>query len=168
MTPQAADALVVDDSYHLQRNILRQTQVKSAKKGLMMGVEALGSGIREGAKGVLLKPLHGAMDEGAQGFAKGVVHGLVGAVAMPLSGAATLASKTTEGMASDARRAMVGTRLRDKMLIRVRQPRLLGANAVLLPYDPGVVAAGEARLDRTPAPDEDSPEAVESEMASFR
>jgi hypothetical protein len=50
-------------------------------------------------------------------------------------GVATLASKTSEGMASDARRYMVRSNLSKEWLqMRVRQPRLLGENNVLLPY----------------------------------
>lgn len=125
----------MDDTYHYKQKLTQQTQVKSTKRGVLVGVEALGAGFREGAKGVLLKPLQGAMDQGAKGFVKGVGHGLLGAVAQPLSGVATLASKTTEGMASDARRVMVvGNRAIEWTQIRIRQPRSMGPNAVLLCY----------------------------------
>lgn len=52
-----------------------------------MGLQALGSGVFDGASGVFSKPLHGAMDEGAFGLVKGIGHGLLGAVAKPISGA---------------------------------------------------------------------------------
>ena len=60
---------------------------------------------------------------------------MLGAVAKPLSGVATLASKTSEGMASDARRYIVmGDKSKEWLQMRVRQPRAMGANNTLLPY----------------------------------
>ena len=120
--------------------------------GLGVGFEALGSGIRQGAKGVLFKPLQGAMDEGAKGFVKGVGHGLLGAALQPLSGIATLASKTTQGMASDARRVVVaGNRQREWTQMRVRQPRQLGVDMALLPYPPVLADIISAAIHKTTA-----------------
>jgi len=130
----AADALVYDHTYHYQQKVRQQTQVETARKGISVGLQALEAGVREGAKGVIYQPIKGAMDQGAFGLVKGIGHGLLGVVAKPLSGVATLASKTSEGMASEARRMVMSE---DKPFqMRVRQPRALGAdgNEVLLPY----------------------------------
>lgn len=48
-----------------------------------------------------------------------------------MPGVATFASKTSEGMAAEARRLVERDSLR-----RVRQPRALGPGVVLLPYPP--------------------------------
>jgi vacuolar protein sorting-associated protein 13A/C len=58
-----------------------------ASQGFKVGRNAVASGLIEGAQGLFYKPIHGAMDQGAKGFIKGVGHGLLGAVAKPLSGA---------------------------------------------------------------------------------
>ena len=61
-------------------------------------------------------------------------HGKLFSLSLP-PGVATLASKTTEGAASDARRLMVrGNLSKEWLQMRVRQPRLMGENNVLLPY----------------------------------
>ena len=75
-----------------------------------MGLEALSEGIIDGVTGVFEQPVRGALDGGAAGFARGVGRGLVGAVAKPMSGLAGLASKATEGIASDARLMTPGAR----------------------------------------------------------
>ena len=85
----------------------------------------------EGGKGFFIKPVEGAMDNGAKGFVKGLGKGALGLLAKPISGVATLASKTAEGIASDAK-SLVGGRAR--MQLRVRQPRVIGPDTVLHPY----------------------------------
>jgi vacuolar protein sorting-associated protein 13A/C len=99
-----------------------------------MGVKALGVGFREGATGVLSKPLQGAMDDGARGFVKGLGRGLLGVAAKPISGVASLVSKTAEGIAADAKDLTARGRRAAALRTRVRQPRLIGPDGVLLPY----------------------------------
>ena len=85
----------------------------------------------EGGKGFFIKPVEGAMDNGAKGFVKGLGKGALGLLAKPISGVATLASKTAEGIASDAKSFVSG---RARMQLRVRQPRVIGPDTVLHPY----------------------------------
>jgi len=143
-----ADALVYDETYHYKQKVTQQTQVETINRGMSVGMEALAAGVREGAKGVIYKPIQGAMDQGARGFVKGIGHGLLGAVAKPLSGVATLASKTSEGVASEARRlVLMGDKSKEWLQMRVRQPRVLGPSHMLLPYPrmpPIAIAAGAA------------------------
>lgn len=75
-----------------------------------MGFEALSEGIIDGVTGVFEQPVRGAIDGGAAGFAQGIGRGLLGVVTKPMSGLAGFASKTAEGIASDARLMTPGTR----------------------------------------------------------
>ena len=56
------------------------------------------------------------MEGGKAGFIKGVGRGLVGVVAKPMSGFAGMVSKTSEGMASDAKRVTVRGKEKDTQL----------------------------------------------------
>ena len=67
-------------------------------------MQALGHGLVGGVTGVIEQPIRGMAAGGGLGLVKGIGRGLVGAVAKPLSGIAAFASKTTEGIASDARK----------------------------------------------------------------
>ena len=108
-------------------------RAEDAGHGLAMGVRSLGEGLREGAKGVLAKPLQGAMDDGARGFVKGLGRGLLGVAAKPLSAVASLVSKTAEGIASEAKDLASRDKQRGSaaMRSRVRQPRVIGPDRVL-------------------------------------
>ena len=104
---------------------------------LPQGMQAMGLGLVGGVSGVFQEPVRGAMEGGKAGFIKGVGRGLVGVVAKPMSGFAGMVSKTSEGMASDAKRVTVRGKEKDTQL-RVRQPREIGADSVLLPYPGGL------------------------------
>jgi len=141
---EAAGGLALDDDFYARRRAAAQVRAEDVGQGFAMGVRALGEGFREGAAGVLAKPLQGAMDDGARGFVKGLGRGLLGVAAKPLSGVASLVSKTAEGIAADAKdlaardRRTGGAALRS----RIRQPRVIGPDRVLLPYPrrPPIVA----------------------------
>ena len=122
----------MDSEWRRQQKAQQRRHAQDTGKGLRMGVQALGQGILEGGKGVFVKPIAGAMDNGARGFVKGVGTGLVGVFAKPISGVAALASKTAEGLASDARKVIGGRG--SQQLLRMRQPRVIGPDTVLHPY----------------------------------
>ena len=133
----AAGALSFDPNYTYRRHVLMQQQAGSTGSGLRQGMQAMRLGLRAAASGVLQEPVRGAIDGGTAGFIKGVGRGLVGVVAKPTSGLAALVAKTSEGLASDATRVTVRGRSEQERSItelRVRQPRELGADVVLLPY----------------------------------
>ena len=88
-----ADALVYDETYQRKQKLMQQKQVETWTQGIKLGGDAVLSGLREGAQGLFYKPLQGAMDQGAWGAAKGMGHGLLGAVAKPLSGEAALSQE---------------------------------------------------------------------------
>ena len=130
-----ASALTFDPNYRRRRQLLLQQHAGGTGQGLYLGLEALGDGIIEGVSGVFEQPVRGAMEDGAAGFARGVGRGLVGVVTKPITGLAGLASKATEGLASDARMIAPGRRsLQQQLLLRMRQPRLIGPDNVLLAY----------------------------------
>ncbi len=133
----AAGALSFDPNYTYRRHVLMQQQAGSTGSGLRQGMQAMRLGLHAAASGVLQEPVRGAIDGGTAGFIKGVGRGLVGVVAKPTSGLAALVAKTSEGLASDAKRVTVRGRSeqeRSSTELRVRQPRELGADVVLLPY----------------------------------
>jgi vacuolar protein sorting-associated protein 13A/C len=130
----ATGGLAMDGEFAQRRKKAQQMRAEDAGHGLALGVKALRQGLCEGAKGVLAKPLQGAMDDGARGFVKGLGQGLLGVAAKPLSGVASLVSKTAEGIASDANDLTARGRRAAALRMRVRQPRLIGSDGVLKPY----------------------------------
>ena len=69
------------------------------------------------------------------GLVKGAGRGLVGFFAKPISGLAGAVAKTTEGLGADAKRiTLAGNADSRRLQMRVRQPRVIGADGVLLPY----------------------------------
>lgn len=147
----AAAALTMDDKYGTKRLLAQQQRAEHAGQGLRMGFTALGEGFAAGAKGLVSKPITGAMDEGVKGFVKGIGRGLVGAIAKPSAGVASLLSKTTEGIASDAKRVAHGFR-KTMVGLRVRQPRVI-EEGILKSYPKVVSRASPGHsLGRRPAP----------------
>lgn len=134
----------------------------SAPGGPRLCAQALGQGLVEGGKGFFIKPVEGAMDNGAKGFVKGLGKGALGLLAKPISGVATLASKTAEGIASDAK-SLVGGRAR--MQLRVRQPRVIGPDTVLHPY-PRTPPLGAQQQAGAPPHAEDEEEEPHEEAAA--
>ena len=78
------------------------------------------------------KPMLGARESGARGAVAGAGYALMGSVAKPMSASFFLASKVTEGFAKSAKRLTPTYRRKDTM--RVREPREIGPDGVLLKY----------------------------------
>ena len=128
-------ALAIDPQYNARRQLAQQQHVAHSGEGLLLGMQALGHGLIGGVSGVIEQPIRGMAHGGGLGFVKGVGRGLVGIVAKPLSGIAAAVSKTSEGVAADARRVTPGQLFRSRAdQHRVRQPRVIGPDGVLLPY----------------------------------
>lgn len=102
-----------------------------------MGGQALADGLFSGLTGVVEQPVRGAMGGGLLGLASGVGKGLVGVVTKPVSGIAGFASKATEGLAREAKK-LTPTAQKEaderERLLRVRQPRQIGSDGVLLAF----------------------------------
>jgi len=62
------------------------------------GFSSMLGGIYDGVSGVVMQPIKGAKDSGAQGFFKGVGKGLTGLFVKPVSGFLDTISKTAEGV----------------------------------------------------------------------
>ena len=126
-----ANAISMDSEWKHHQRAQQQRHAQSTRGGLRMGAQSLGEGLYEGGKGIFIKPLAGAMDDGARGFVKGLGTGLIGLIAKPTAGLAGAMAKTAEGLASDAKHLASG---RARTQLRVRQPRVIGPDSVLNPY----------------------------------
>ncbi|OSD03423.1 vacuolar protein sorting-associated protein 13 [Trametes coccinea BRFM310] len=122
-------ATTFDSEYQLRRRMnQRRNRPRHAIYGVTAGAEALASSVVSGVEGVVLKPIEGAESEGARGFFKGVGKGLIGVVTKPVIGVLDLASNVTEGIRNTT--TVFDNPARD----RVRMPRLIPADGVLVPY----------------------------------
>ncbi|KAH9835542.1 vacuolar protein sorting-associated protein 13 [Rhodofomes roseus] len=122
-------ATTFDPEYQLRRRMnQRRNRPRHAIYGVTAGAEAFASSVASGMEGVLLKPLEGAESEGAKGFFKGVGKGLIGAVTKPVIGVFDLASNVSEGIRNTT--TVFDNPARD----RVRLPRLVPSDGVLVPY----------------------------------
>ena len=124
-----------EDAAHQQRlQLIRQRQAKTTREGVLLGLEALRSGLSSATTGVVHETLEGARTGEVLGLLRGVQRGVRGLWSKPLAGVAVLAVKTTEGVASDLMR-VTHAQVVDQY-VRMRQPRMLGTGlqARLLPY----------------------------------
>ncbi|CDO71578.1 hypothetical protein BN946_scf184911.g48 [Trametes cinnabarina] len=122
-------ATTFDSEYQLRRRMnQRRNRPRHAIYGVTAGAEALASSVVSGVEGVVLKPIEGAESEGAKGFFKGVGKGLIGVVTKPVIGVLDLASNVSEGIRNTT--TVFDNPARD----RVRLPRLIPADGVLVPY----------------------------------
>ncbi|KAH9849745.1 vacuolar protein sorting-associated protein 13 [Lenzites betulinus] len=122
-------ATTMDSEYQLRRRMnQRRNRPRHAIYGVAAGAEALATSVVSGVEGVLLKPIEGAESEGAKGFFKGVGKGLIGVVTKPVIGVFDLAANVTEGIRNTT--TVFDNPARD----RVRLPRLVPADGVLVPY----------------------------------
>lgn len=122
-------ATTFDPEYQLRRRMnQRRNRPRHAIYGVTAGAEAFASSIASGMEGVIMKPLEGAETEGAKGFFKGVGKGLIGAVTKPVVGVFDLAANLSEGIRNTT--TVFDNPARD----RVRLPRLIPTDGVLVPY----------------------------------
>ncbi|OCH96150.1 vacuolar protein sorting-associated protein 13 [Obba rivulosa] len=122
-------ATTFDAEYQLRRRMnQRRNKPRHAIYGVTAGAEAFASSVVSGVEGVVMKPLEGAESEGAKGFFKGVGKGLIGAVTKPVVGVFDLASNLSEGIRNTT--TVFDNPARD----RVRPPRLIPSDGVLVPY----------------------------------
>ncbi|EKM61051.1 uncharacterized protein PHACADRAFT_156217 [Phanerochaete carnosa HHB-10118-sp] len=122
-------AATFDSEYQMRRRMTqRRNKPRHAIYGVAAGAEAFASSLASGVEGVVLKPIEGAENDGARGFFKGIGKGLVGAVTKPVIGVFDLASNVSEGIRNTT--TVFDNPARD----RVRSPRLVPADGVLVPF----------------------------------
>jgi len=122
-------AATFDSEYQNRRRMAqRRNKPRHAVYGVTAGAEALATSVASGFEGVVMKPIEGAESGGAVGFFKGVGKGIVGAVTKPVIGVLDLASNVTEGIRNTT--TVFDAPKRD----RVRVPRLVPSDGVLVPY----------------------------------
>lgn len=138
---KACAAVSLDAKYRKAQSLSAQDRPQKLSQGLAMGGKLVYTGAVRGVAGLVLEPYHSAkrhkrLSMRAVGFGKGVVRGVAGLVATPTAAAFGAAAKTCEGLSSEVRKHTHEGQQREarQQILRVRQPRLMGPNAVLRAY----------------------------------
>lgn len=82
--------------------VINPVTLQQMGHGFMQGMTSMGKGIFDGVTGLVTQPMKGAKEEGAKGFFKGFGKGIIGIATKPVAGVIDMASKTTEGITSQA------------------------------------------------------------------
>ncbi|KAK0465028.1 vacuolar protein sorting-associated protein 13 [Desarmillaria tabescens] len=118
-----------DSEYQARRRMTqRRNKPRHAIYGVAAGGEALATSVASAFEGVVMKPYEGAESGGAYGFFKGVGKGVIGAVTKPVVGVFDLVSNVSAGVRNTT--TVFDNPERD----RVRLPRLVPSDGVLIPY----------------------------------
>jgi vacuolar protein sorting-associated protein 13A/C len=92
-------SITQDEDYINEREQKKITEKpKNFVEGIGYGISSMAGGIFYGVTDIIRKPVEGAKKDKLAGFGKGILKGLAGAVAKPISGVLELVSKTTEGI----------------------------------------------------------------------
>ncbi|RKP03518.1 hypothetical protein CXG81DRAFT_9373 [Caulochytrium protostelioides] len=122
--------VTLDDEYQQRRRITHiRNRPSHAVYGVTNGAQSFARSVASGITGVVSKPFEGAERDGVGGFFKGLGKGLVGVVAKPVIGVFDLATNVSEGIRNT-------TTVFDAVVDRVRDPRNIGKDGILKPYDP--------------------------------
>lgn len=116
---QGLATMSLDDHYQQIRARARRHHVRGIREGLIQGSKELSLGVYEGVTGLVLGPMRGAQENGALGFVKGTITGLIGLPVKPVAGIFDFASRATQGVRN--RSLQNGQNMR-----RVRRPRVFG------------------------------------------
>jgi vacuolar protein sorting-associated protein 13A/C len=109
--------LAHDENYINQRerkNMMHKP--KTFVEGIGYGISSMMSGIYYGVTDVVRKPLEGAKKDNLKGFGKGMIKGLGGLVAKPVSGVVDFFSKTATGIKNNMT-------FYDEEILQLRYPR---------------------------------------------
>ncbi|CAF4508473.1 unnamed protein product, partial [Rotaria socialis] len=117
--------LTLDEDYKASR-IRRKEPARRAATDIAAGGKNVVMGFVDGAKGVVTKPVSGAKDNGAFGFAKGLGKGFIGLVARPTGGVVDFASTSLDIIKRKAQH--------EKVLRCVRYPRQIGRDGLVRVY----------------------------------
>lgn len=116
---QGLATMSLDDHYQQIRARARRHHVRGIREGLVQGSKELSLGVYEGVAGLVLGPMRGAQENGALGFVKGTITGIIGLPVKPVAGIFDFASRATQGVRN--RSLQNGHSMR-----RVRRPRVFG------------------------------------------
>ncbi|KAF1315687.1 Vacuolar protein sorting-associated, partial [Globisporangium splendens] len=116
---QGLATMSLDDHYQQIRARARRRHVRGIREGLVQGSKELSLGVYEGVAGLVLGPMRGAQENGAFGFVKGTITGIIGLPVKPVAGIFDFASRATQGVRN--RSLQNGQNMR-----RVRRPRVFG------------------------------------------
>lgn len=126
---QGVATLSFDTDYLREREKASRDKPRHAGEGVAYGIRDFGKGLWHGATGVVMQPIKGAKEEGVLGFGKGIGRGVVGIAAKPLAGTFDLISQTADGIKNTT------TFFKERKKGRIRIPRYIGEDKVLLPYN---------------------------------
>ncbi|OQR97695.1 vacuolar protein sorting-associated protein [Thraustotheca clavata] len=131
---QGLATMSFDSHYQQERAKARRRHVRGFREGIMQGSRELTLGMVEGVTGVVWNPIRGAQSDGAVGFLRGAVTGIIGLPMKPVAGVFDFASRATQGIRN---RSLVYGR----QGMRVRLPRVFGRYNELRCYKEEDVAA---------------------------
>ncbi|CAH1799951.1 unnamed protein product [Owenia fusiformis] len=120
-------ALSFDEDYKRKRRLRMTQQPRHLPESLYLAGKGFVMGVGLGVSGIVVQPLRGAQEEGAEGFFKGVGKGLLGLITKPTGGAADMVSMTFDGI---RRAAEMG----EDVVVRLRLPRHIHPCLGLKPY----------------------------------
>ncbi|UYV63297.1 hypothetical protein LAZ67_2003685 [Cordylochernes scorpioides] len=118
---QALAALSFDEDYRKKRRMRLNQHPPHLPATLLLAARSFVLGVALGLSGVVIKPItdkgiHGAQQEGVEGFFKGIGKGLMGLITKPAGGVMDMVSMATDGI----RRA---AELGEHVVVRLRLPR---------------------------------------------
>ncbi|CAF1279009.1 unnamed protein product [Rotaria magnacalcarata] len=117
--------LTLDEDYKASR-IRRKEPARRKAIDIAAGGKNVVMGFVDGVQGVVTKPVSGAKDHGASGFAKGLGKGFLGLVARPTGGVVDFTSTSLDIIKRTAQH--------EEVLRRVRYPRHVGRDGLVRPY----------------------------------
>ncbi|KHJ44017.1 hypothetical protein D918_05710 [Trichuris suis] len=132
-------ALTMDADYQKRRQEMMNKRPTDLTSGIARGGTGAIMGVVDGVTGVFVKPIEGAREEGAIGFAKGLGKGLIGMVTRPVSGVVDFASSSLEAVkkATDV----------SEEVKRIRLARYVGQDKIVRPYSPAEAEGGSILQD---------------------
>lgn len=92
-----------DSEYIKGREQESRHKAKNVGEGLLLGAQGFGKGLFHGVTGLVTQPIDGARKGGAGGLAKGIAKGIVGVAVKPVSGVLDFASRTSEGISANVK-----------------------------------------------------------------
>ncbi|CDW52391.1 Vacuolar protein sorting associated protein 13A [Trichuris trichiura] len=138
-------ALTMDADYQKRRQEMMNKRPADLTSGIARGGTGAIMGVVDGVTGVFVKPIEGAREEGAIGFAKGLGKGLIGMVTRPVSGVVDFASSSLEAVKKytnvcPSHDLLINFRFRaadvSEEVKRIRLPRYVGQDKIVRPYSP--------------------------------
>ena len=146
---QAATGYSFDTKYANKIEAASQEHARTAKQGIKMGGQIAYQAMLRGVERAVSGPAQGVQKRSPVVFCRGLGVGALELVSIPVAGFLVAVSKVMQGGAAEVRRHTPEGQAREarQRILRVRQPRAIDANGVLLPYPKGKQLASR-RMER--------------------